>query len=204
MEVNYDQFIGHYPNLMSPELCDTYIDWWDMLHETEVGGYVPESPTLKTETKRDKLTYIDKHDEELVFPSDMILLNRQFQHDLHHGPLWKTLNLGYQHYAKHYSLTAPIWSDAWKIHKVLPTQGYHNWHFEQCPDAPSRVMVWMFMIHPADEGGETEFLHQSKRIKLGKGDLILWPTGFTHVHRGSPPMKGYKMYITGWFNFKPK
>ena len=58
MEVNYDQFIGHYPNLMSPELCDTYIDWWDMLHETEVGGYVPESPTLKTETKRDPLNLL--------------------------------------------------------------------------------------------------------------------------------------------------
>lgn len=203
MEVNYDQFIGHYPNLMSPELCDTYIDWWDMLHETGVGGYVPESPTLNTETKR-ITSYLDKHDEELIFPPDMVMDRMVFNPDLHHEPLWKTLDLGFKHYTKKYSLHSPVWTDTWKIHKVNPTQGYHEWHFEHSPNSPERFMVWMFMIHPAEEGGETEFLHQSKRIKLGKGDLLLWPAGYTHVHRGSPPLKGYKMYITGWFKFKPK
>ena len=31
------------------------------------------------------------------------------------------------------------------------------------------------------------------------GKLLIWPAGFTHMHRGNPPLEGEKMYITGWF-----
>ena len=61
-------------------------------------------------------------------------------------------------------------------------------------------MAWMVCLQPAEEGGETEFLFQSKRIKLDVGSLLIWPAGYTHKHRGNPPLKGRKIYITGWFH----
>jgi hypothetical protein len=38
------------------------------------------------------------------------------------------------------------------------------------------------------------------RVTPVVGRTIIWPAGFTHMHRGNPPLEGEKMYITGWFN----
>ena len=50
------------------------------------------------------------------------------------------------------------------------------------------------------KGGETEFLYQSMRIEPEVGKLLIWPAGFTHKHRGNPPLEGQKTYMTGWFD----
>jgi hypothetical protein len=60
-------------------------------------------------------------------------------------------------------------------------------------------MVYMTYLEAPKEGGETEFLHQSLRIKPIVGRTLIWPAGYTHIHRGNPPIDGEKMYIDGWF-----
>ena len=62
-----------------------------------------------------------------------------------------------------------------------------------------RVLAWMFLLEAPEEGGETEFLYQSKRIPPEVGNVLMWPAYFTHLHRGNPPIKGHKLYATGWF-----
>ena len=57
----------------------------------------------------------------------------------------------------------------------------------------------MTYLEAPKKGGETEFLHQSLRIEPIVGRTLIWPAGFTHVHRGNPPLDGEKMYIDGWF-----
>ena len=61
----------------------------------------------------------------------------------------------------------------------------------------------MTYLQAPSEGGETEFLYQSKRIDPVVGRTLIWPPGFTHKHRGNPPLKGEKFYITGWMNMSP-
>ena len=41
------------------------------------------------------------------------------------------------------------------------------------------------------------------RIEPKVGQLTIWPAGFTHKHRGNPPLEGQKTYITGWFELTP-
>jgi len=53
-------------------------------------------------------------------------------------------------------------------------------------------------LNDVDEGGETEFLYQNKRIAPKKGRMVIWPSSFTHTHRGNPPLSGSKYIITGW------
>ena len=48
------------------------------------------------------------------------------------------------------------------------------------------------------EGGETEFLYQNRRELPKQGDVLLFPAGFTHTHRGNPPIGGEKYLITSW------
>ena len=87
-----------------------------------------------------------------------------------------------------------------KIQRTLPGQGYHVWHCENGGIPSSRRMIVASMyLNKCEEGGETEFLYQSKRIKPEMGTTLIWPASFTHYHRGNPPLKGEKYYITGWF-----
>jgi len=57
----------------------------------------------------------------------------------------------------------------------------------------------MLYLNDVPEGeGETEFLHQGMRVQPRKGDLVVWPAFFTHVHRGNPVYTTDKYIATGW------
>ncbi len=89
-----------------------------------------------------------------------------------------------------------------KIQKTLPTEGYHLWHIEHgtSRDCSHRVIVFSIYLNDLEEGGETEFLHQSVRVKPKTGRIVFWPASYPFVHRGNPPLKGEKYIITGWLN----
>ena len=62
-----------------------------------------------------------------------------------------------------------------------------------------RCLTWMVYLNDVNEGGETEWLYQQLKIKPKRGTVVIWPTGFTHLHRGNPPMSN-KYIVTGWFS----
>jgi len=95
-------------------------------------------------------------------------------------------------------LNNPVAHEA-KIQNTHPGQGYHVWHCEWTNDLPRRVLAWALFLNDVDEGGELEFLHQGIRIKPRKGDFVVWPSMFTHLHRGNPPISNDKWIVTGWF-----
>ena len=85
------------------------------------------------------------------------------------------------------------------IQKTLPGEGYHLWHSEiDCKMVASRFIVTMMYLNDVEEGGETEFLYQHRRIKPKKGRVVLWPAQWPHTHRGNPPLSGEKYIATSW------
>jgi hypothetical protein len=62
----------------------------------------------------------------------------------------------------------------------------------------TRICAFILYLNDVEEGGETEFLYQKTRIKPERNKLILWPTSYTHIHRGNPPLSGEKYILTGW------
>ena len=62
----------------------------------------------------------------------------------------------------------------------------------------------MIYLNDVEEGGETEFLYQPKRIKAEKGKIVIFPADFMHTHRGNPPISNEKYVLTGWFNIIDK
>ena len=56
-------------------------------------------------------------------------------------------------------------------------------------------------LSDVEEGGELEFLYQNKRVKPKKGDFVVWPAYFTHMHRGNPPISDEKYIVTGWYQY---
>ena len=89
-----------------------------------------------------------------------------------------------------------------KVQKTLPTEGYHIWHCEHGQrDLSPRLLLVLAYLNTVEEGGETEFLYQSLRIKPTMGTIIICPAGFTHTHRGNPPLSGVKYVMNGWIEF---
>tara|TARA_B100001996_G_scaffold205540_1_gene157454 strand:- start:730 stop:1596 length:867 start_codon:yes stop_codon:yes gene_type:complete len=92
-------------------------------------------------------------------------------------------------------------SSVTSLQRTLPTQGYHSFHNENIAwDHNLRVMAWSVYLNDVEEGGETEFLYQKLRIKPKRNMGVVWPSSYTHLHRGNPPLSGVKYIITGWMS----
>jgi hypothetical protein len=89
-----------------------------------------------------------------------------------------------------------------KIQKTKPAEGYHVWHAEKDGMINSyRIMSFILYLNDIKKGGETEFLYQKERIEAKRNRLILFPSAYTHVHRGNPPLEEDKYIFTGWIEF---
>ena len=86
-----------------------------------------------------------------------------------------------------------------KIKKIPIGGGFHAWHFENGSISCSqRKFVVQLYLNDNFEGGETEFLYQNRREEAVKGDVLIFPAGFTHRHRGNPPIGNSKYLVTSW------
>ena len=198
MKEEYNDFIEIYDNSVPQELCDELVEWFDLCSEKNF--------TLHNMPFEDGLNHIGlRSDEAMSIPcgiqddsypvlSDSLPLKivKSF---------FDVLNNSLKDYAEKCNLMNTRLSClAFKIHKVKEGQGYHVWHYENDSiNNLHKTLAWMTYLKVPEEGGETEFLYQSKRITPVAGKTLIWPAYFTHLHRGNPPLKGEKYYITGWF-----
>ena len=84
--------------------------------------------------------------------------------------------------------------------------GYPYWHSEVYPqighnEALHRILLFMFYLNDVEEGGETEFYYQERKIKPKKGDMVIAPAYFTYTHRGCVPKSNDKYILTSWVLF---
>lgn len=97
----------------------------------------------------------------------------------------------------------PLLPTGYKLQRTRPSEGYHVWHCENTSLAnKARCLSWILYLNDIEEGGETEFLYLSKRVKPKAGRLVIFPAGFTHTHRGNPPLSETKYIATGWLEYR--
>jgi hypothetical protein len=191
MEIEIKDFILTADNFFTAEECFSYIKTFEKLVEC---GF---TATRQEQTRVSKLEqddtngfFIDAIQASIISTS----MSRNFIEKF-----WKDV---YSHYRKKYAAVEQLpehYIRDIKIQKTEPGEGYHIWHFENSDTSYlRRVLVYMVYLNDVDEGGETEFLYQGRRIKPRQGRLVLWPAGFTHLHRGNPPISNTKYIITGW------
>jgi len=90
--------------------------------------------------------------------------------------------------------------DSFKWQKTPKGGGYHVWHYENSV-IWQRQLVWNLYLNDIEDGGETEFLDQNRRIKAKKGTMVIFPASWTHMHRGNPPLNKDKYIGTGWYAY---
>ncbi len=87
------------------------------------------------------------------------------------------------------------------IQKYPVGGGYPAVHCERDSlEYAHRALVWMLYLTDTPNGG-TEFPHQELTTECIKGDLIIWPSDMTHMHRGVVSPTHEKMIFTGWIDF---
>tara|TARA_B100000287_G_scaffold43829_1_gene39443 strand:+ start:4945 stop:5559 length:615 start_codon:yes stop_codon:yes gene_type:complete len=81
--------------------------------------------------------------------------------------------------------------------------GFKVWHTERSNCLPNNVfrhLVFMTYLNDVPDGG-TEWYHQDLYVPAKRGYTVIWPSDWTHHHRGRVSNTAVKTIITGWFTF---
>ena len=62
----------------------------------------------------------------------------------------------------------------------------------------TRFMTFIIYLNNVNEGGETKFLHQNKKVKPLYGRLMIFPPTHNYLHIGLPPISNDKYIITSF------
>jgi hypothetical protein len=84
-----------------------------------------------------------------------------------------------------------------QIQWYKPSAGYHAWHIDGGHEFCNRAISFLTYLNTVPNGG-TEFLHQNRVVEAVKGKTILFPTAYTHIHRGQVTANLDKYILIGW------
>jgi hypothetical protein len=186
-----EDFIGIFPNVISEEYCDFVIRHFNWLEETRKTQNRQRSDGVSSVFKDNELYRFDitlEKDTEVLKPFCEVV--------------WKCLDEYVEKYGVLSTLDNIQISPSIKIQKTKKSEGYHIWHCEHGSSMSGRrLLLVMLYLNNVDSGGETEFLYQSKRVVPEQGTVVICPSGFTHTHRGNPPLTGEKYIINTWIEF---
>jgi len=188
--VNINNFIGVYDNYITKEECNKAIQLYEDQNKfnntiNRIGG--------------EKASILQKQDQQFFAAHNNVDI---WWESL--KPMMFNFDIALKHYIENTGASdaygIPFHFTSLKIQKTLPTEGYHVWHIEHGKgfDNESRAFVFSIYLNDVEEGGETEFLHFSKRVKPKTGRIVIWPAGFPYVHRGNSPLSGEKYILTSW------
>jgi len=88
------------------------------------------------------------------------------------------------------------------MQKYKPSEGFYHWHCERNGLATqSRCLAFMTYLNTVPAGG-TEFMYQKLIVPAIQGLTIIWPSDWTHTHRGQITKEHEKYVLTGWLNYQ--
>ena len=183
---NLTNFISEYK--CSYNICDDLIEFYDQNKHLHHPG-LTSTQTLDKSKKDSMDLCIEANDN--AEPIDNYIKS-----------LWDNMYDYAKQYPKLNDLKAFSISEKINIQKYPIGGGFKSWHCERdgaFNQSIKRVLVFMTYLNDVDDGG-TEFIYQNKIEKAEKGKTLIWPSDWTHTHRGQVSHTKEKMIITGWFS----
>ena len=195
MNFKIENFIGTFDNVFSNEYCQSIIDHFEKLnnfHRVKKRADVTGQPAIEQQT--DVYHPLLENDSSFISSNEIMLQEFNIK-----------LQECYKLYVKKYPIIETMARHRLnldvKIQKTIPGEGYHVWHCEHNGVVNGKRMFLVILYLNEVTGGETEFLYQHKRVAPKTGRLMICPSGFTHTHRGNPPLDGCKYILNGWIEF---
>jgi hypothetical protein len=193
--MNIENFIGVFPNAVSPEYCDHVVNYFELLCDQR-RVFSRQADGVSKINKDGDVFFLNDDDDAQTIPTSAPILKE----------FYNASATCYSEYANRYGILPSLFkhsiSYSTKIQRTQKSGGYHVWHCEQgSRDSGSRLLAVQLFLNDIEDGGETEFLYQSKRVKPVKGTMLISPAGFTHAHRGNPPLSENKYTMNSWIEF---
>jgi hypothetical protein len=124
------------------------------------------------------------------------------------GPLFQAVLTGLQrsiatYMGKYEELRRqPSVFEAFGIYRYQNESEGYDWHSDGMdPGLRYRSVSVVLYLNSVTQGGETEFLYQKRKITAQEGTIVLFPSGWTHIHRGCPPRSGPKYVLVTWARY---
>ena len=86
------------------------------------------------------------------------------------------------------------------ILKYETDDGFYKYHYDKDGlGIHDRVLSIIIYLNDVESGGETEFKYfDPKIVKPKKGTVLIFPSDWTHTHRGNSPKSNEKMICVVW------
>jgi hypothetical protein len=183
-EFKLDSFIGGW--YIPEEVCTNLIEFFNNKKNRQFKG-VTAKDVVDESWKRSTDVSLNSYDS--ILDDYYIYLNKCLKLYLKKYPEANSLLSRYDHFR-----------EGINIQRYLPGEGFYKWHCERTSrNDCTRTLVFMTYLNNVEDGG-TEFKYQGIKVPAKTGLTLIWPTDFTHTHRGIVA-KETKYIITGWFNF---
>ena len=191
--VDFSDFIGVWDNFMPENVCNKFIDWYKDLKNTAAITQPQDDGGVGDGRFQFQDGNLGRYDKQILINHNNYDLQKctvQYIRACVDHYIWKYRQLASQ----------PLMSTVIKFQHTPQSGGYHTWHYEAMGlSYAHRVLTWMIYLNEDFEGGETEFLDQTRRVKPTTGTMLIWPAGFTHTHKGNLVLSGDKYILTGWY-----
>jgi len=80
--------------------------------------------------------------------------------------------------------------------------GFKKWHAESLGNIGNSHRHLVFMTYCGDvPNAGTHFKYQNITVPCKKGLTLIWPSAWTHTHKGQISNDHEKMIVTGWYSF---
>tara|TARA_R110000765_G_scaffold368239_4_gene458371 strand:+ start:233 stop:904 length:672 start_codon:yes stop_codon:yes gene_type:complete len=201
-------FIGIYKNALSDNTCDLLKEVFnnakDQQRQGTVGTYGMVSPKIKQSTDLNILDLLktDSRVPQVLLPQIKQALDMGMVSYLKEFPFSTALkDTPEDKLMENLLVNYSFFNDFIIMQKYNKgTDGFHGFHEDNGAFNPAnnRVLVCMFYINDVEKGGETEFYHYDLKVKPTKGTLIIFPTYFTHLHKGHIPITDDKYILNIW------
>jgi len=171
-------------------ICDDLVDYFDMHSDRHTSGesYDEDELGVNPLNKVSTDIYLYPNQDRLVLEEYMRYLNmciQEYEYRYHQA-----------NHMDSYGVTEQV-----NIQKYEPGEGFKAWHCERAgKQQQTRCLAFMTYLNDVPDGG-TEFMYQKIIVPAKRGLTLIWPSDWTHTHRGQISETTRKYIITGWLNY---
>lgn len=206
-------FIKIYDKFFSPQICDQLVQFFEKnrdsaVHLKTTGDTIMEREWAAQKIKKESIT---RRKSWGLIVDNLIQKNpqnKEFQE------IYKMIYDGYDVGIKRYMRELPrmalgkiknFQDENYFITKYDKGDGHYAWHSDrglitQKDNTSNRFISGILYLNDVEEGGETEFWLDGFKVKPKKGRLLLFPSGWSYIHRGIMPLSGDKYICNNFFS----
>tara|TARA_B100001250_G_scaffold243239_1_gene209083 strand:- start:254 stop:919 length:666 start_codon:yes stop_codon:yes gene_type:complete len=94
--------------------------------------------------------------------------------------------------------------ESYQVIRYKEGQAFHGLHSDYFPfkALSRRHLTGIIFLNDIKEGGELFFPHQDLTMKSERGKMVIFPSGWTHVHKTFPPVNQTRYVFQMWWSFE--